>query len=266
MVKPRSPEASVWKVNERRNKKPIFRPTFDYLLNKYTKAGPNDRDMKRPRSSMRQEHREQPKQAKPKARVKKIAEERYDRRISQPTYFSHPFGHLGASSSTGFPESQMQWCPPPMMPTHPIWDPYRQIWVNYPPMMPMMSWCWGAPRQPVFERLEFLTNDQVDSSSGQQNIESINEEKAVLKSKIERATADDVIQISTSQVKLDEEFNGPIVINDWANIIMEDVAPDHGEEKIDKVVDSKYLQPRWCPLSLTRTQKRKLQRLCLVEI
>ena len=28
---------------------------------------------------------------------------------------------------------------------------------------------------------------------------------------------------------------------------------------------SKYFQPRWCPPVLTRTQKRKLQRLCFQE-
>jgi hypothetical protein len=67
-------------------------------------------------------------------------------------------------------------------------------------------------------------------------------------------------------VKLGEEFNGPIIINDGADTIMEDVSPDRGEEKTDKVVDSKYLQPRWCPLGLTRTKKRKLQRLRLAKM
>jgi hypothetical protein len=88
----------------------------------------------------------------------------------------------------------------------------------------------------------------------------------VLKSKIERTTTNYVIQIGTSQVKLSGEFNGSIIINDRADIIMEDVSPDRGEEKTDKVVDSKYLQPRWCPPDLTRTQKRKLQRLRFVEM
>jgi hypothetical protein len=43
------------------------------------------------------------------------------------------------------------------------------------------------------------------------------------------------------------------------DIVMEDVTPDREEEKVNKVVDSKYLQPRWCPPGLTHTQKRKLQ-------
>jgi hypothetical protein len=116
-------------------------------------------------------------------------------------------------------------------------------------MMPMTPWGWGAPHQPVIKRLEFPTSDQVDSSSNQQNVEPINEEKPMHKSKIERTTTDDDIRIGTGQVKLDREFNGPIVIDDLADTIMEDVTPDRGEENADRVVDSKYLQPRWCPLS-----------------
>jgi hypothetical protein len=123
MVKPWNLKVDEWKLNEGRN----IKPTFDYLLNKYTKAGPKHQAMKRPRPSTRQESREQPKQMKPKAKGKKIAEEGYDLRISQPTYFAYPFGHPGASSSTGFLGSQMQWCSPPMMPTYIIWDPYQQI-------------------------------------------------------------------------------------------------------------------------------------------
>jgi hypothetical protein len=101
-----------------------------------------------------------------------------------------------------------------MMPMYLIWDPYRQIWVNYPPMMPMTSWGMGAPRQPIFERLDFSANDRVDSSFGQHKIKPIKEGKAMLKSEIEGITTDDVIQVSTSQVKLSEEFNGPIIIDD----------------------------------------------------
>jgi hypothetical protein len=72
MIKPRSPEADEWKVNEGGNKKLTFKPTFDYLLNKYTKAGPKDWAMKRLRPTMRQERREHPKQAKPETKGKRI--------------------------------------------------------------------------------------------------------------------------------------------------------------------------------------------------
>jgi hypothetical protein len=74
------------------------------------------------------------------AKGKGAAEDRYDPRISQSSHFAHPFGYPGASSSTGSPVNQMQWCPSLMMPTYPIWDPYRQIWLNYPPMKPMNPW------------------------------------------------------------------------------------------------------------------------------
>jgi hypothetical protein len=121
MVKPRSSKARKWKVKDGRNKKPTFKPTFNYLLNKYTKAGPKDRAMKRPRSPIRQERREQSKQAKPKVKGKGITKDGYDPRISQPWQSTHPIGHPGASSSTGFLTNQMQWCPPPMMSTYPIW-------------------------------------------------------------------------------------------------------------------------------------------------
>jgi hypothetical protein len=140
MIKLGSPEVGEWNVNKWRNKKLIFKPTFDYLLNKYTKVDSKDRAMKWPRPPVRQECREQPKQAKPEAKKERIAEERCDPKISQLAYLAHPFGHPGASCSTGLPGSQMQWCSPPMMPTYPIWDPYHQIWVNYPPMMPMTPW------------------------------------------------------------------------------------------------------------------------------
>jgi hypothetical protein len=109
-------------------------------------------------------------------------------------------------------------------------------------------------------------NGRVDSPSGQQSIEPINEEKAMLKGEIEGTTTDDVIRIGTSQVKLGGEFNGSIMIDYQVATVMEDVAPDHEEEKANKVVDFKYLQPRWCPPGLTRTQKQKLQRLRLAEM
>jgi hypothetical protein len=89
--------------------------------------------------------------------------------------------------------------------------------------------------------LEFPTNDQVDSSSGQDKIKPIKEGKVMLKSEIERTTTDNVIQVGTSQVNLSEEFNRPIVIDDQVDAVMEDVAADCGEEKTDKVMDSKYL-------------------------
>jgi hypothetical protein len=105
MIKLWSLKAGKWKMNKGRNKKLTFKPTFDYLLNKYTKVGSKDQAMKRSRSPMRQDRREQPKQAKPEAKGKRVAVEVYDTRVSQSPHFTHPFGHPGVSSSTSFPGS-----------------------------------------------------------------------------------------------------------------------------------------------------------------
>jgi hypothetical protein len=66
-----------------------------------------DRAMKRTRSPMRQDRREQPKQAKLEAKGKKAVAEVYDPRVSQCPHFTHPFDHGDASSSTNFLGSQM---------------------------------------------------------------------------------------------------------------------------------------------------------------
>jgi hypothetical protein len=68
-------------------------------------VGSKDQAMKRSRSPMRQDRREQPKQAKPEAKGKRVAVEVYDTRVSQSPHFTHPFGHPGVSSSTSFPGS-----------------------------------------------------------------------------------------------------------------------------------------------------------------
>jgi hypothetical protein len=48
----------------------------------------------------------------------------------------------------------------------------------------------------------------------------------------------------------------PIVVND--NLVKsESVDSKEGEENMKQ--NSRYLQTRWCPSSLTRTQKRKMQ-------
>ena len=50
----------------------------------------------------------------------------------------------------------------------------------------------------------------------------------------------------------------PIVASN--NLVKQDVDCSKEDEK-SKKQDSKYLQPRWCPLDLTHTQKRRLQRM-----
>jgi hypothetical protein len=49
------------------------------------------------------------------------------------------------------------------------------------------------------------------------------------------------------------------VINHDRPIIIEET-PATKQDDVPKKVDSKYLQPKWCPPGLNKTQRRKLQR------
>jgi hypothetical protein len=71
----------------------------------------------------------------------------------------------------------------------------------------------------------------------------------------ERTTKKDIIKIGTADVVIQKESEGPMIFGESANTNKtEDTAAF-------KIVDPKYSMPRWCPMGLTRSQKRKLQRL-----
>jgi hypothetical protein len=71
----------------------------------------------------------------------------------------------------------------------------------------------------------------------------------------ERTTKKDVIKIGTADVVIQEDNKGPMIFGESANTTKkEDMATI-------KTADPKYSMPRWCPAGLTRSQKRKLQRL-----
>jgi hypothetical protein len=63
----------------------------------------------------------------------------------------------------------------------------------------------------------------------------------------QRTTKKDIIKIGTADVVIQEDNKGPMIFGESANTI--------------KTTDPKYSMPRWCPAGLTRSQKRKLQRL-----
>jgi hypothetical protein len=67
----------------------------------------------------------------------------------------------------------------------------------------------------------------------------------------ERTTSQDIIQIGTMDVSV------------GASAQKGSVASDH--EASGSGSNSKYFLPRWCPLGLTHTQRRKIQRLNLRE-
>jgi hypothetical protein len=71
----------------------------------------------------------------------------------------------------------------------------------------------------------------------------------------ERTTKKDIIKIGTADVVIQEDNKGLMIFGESANTTeKEDMATI-------KTADPKYSMPRWCPAGLTRSQKRKLQRL-----
>ena len=75
-----------------------------------------------------------------------------------------------------------------------------------------------------------------------------------------------MIQIGVNKVMIYEGFDGPIIIGDQVDTPMPNAPAKKRQEKVQESDKSKYYQPRWCPSSLTRTQKCKLQCLRLKEM
>jgi hypothetical protein len=72
---------------------------------------------------------------------------------------------------------------------------------------------------------------------------------------IKRTTKKDVIKIGTADVVIQEDNKGPMIFGESANTTKKE------DTATIKTADPKYSMPRWCPAGLTRSQKRKLQRL-----
>ena len=71
----------------------------------------------------------------------------------------------------------------------------------------------------------------------------------------ERTTKKDIIKIGTTDVVIQKESEGPMIFGESANTNKTE------DTVVFKIADPKYSMPRWCPAGLTRSQKRKLQRL-----
>jgi hypothetical protein len=71
----------------------------------------------------------------------------------------------------------------------------------------------------------------------------------------ERTTKKDIIKIGTADVVIQKESEGPMIFGESANTTKKE------DTATIKTADPKYSMPRWCPEGLTRSQKRKLQRL-----
>jgi hypothetical protein len=71
----------------------------------------------------------------------------------------------------------------------------------------------------------------------------------------ERTTKKDIIKIGTVDVVIQKESEGPMIFGESANTNKTE------DTTASKIADPKYSMPRWCLAGLTRSQKRKLQRL-----
>ena len=77
----------------------------------------------------------------------------------------------------------------------------------------------------------------------------------------EKAKADVVVQIGNIKVVVNDAGTRLMVFDKLVNTPVQRPIMDNDHEANNSNSTSKYFQPRWCPPGLTRTQKRKLQRL-----
>ena len=92
----------------------------------------------------------------------------------------------------------------------------------------------------------------------------VKEKKEELHSTIdsEKIKVDDVVQVGNIKAAVNEAGTRPMVLSKSVDTsIQRPIMADDHEAISNSTTISKYFQPRWCPSGLTRTQKRKLQRL-----
>ena len=78
----------------------------------------------------------------------------------------------------------------------------------------------------------------------------------------EKIKADAVVEIGNIKVAVNEAGTRPMVLHKSVDIsVQRPIMVDDHETSSGNTTTSKYFQSRWCPSGLTRTQKRKLQRL-----
>jgi hypothetical protein len=69
----------------------------------------------------------------------------------------------------------------------------------------------------------------------------------------------DVIKIGETDIIVQQNNDGPMIFGESANTNKKEGTT------VNKTADPKYSMSRWCPSGLTRSQKRKLQRLIAKE-
>jgi hypothetical protein len=76
-----------------------------------------------------------------------------------------------------------------------------------------------------------------------------------------RTTGQDIIQIGSMDVPIRKDGKRPIGPNSKVVTSTPEVVAANDHDASGSGSNSKYFLPRWCPPRLTRTQRRKLQRL-----
>jgi hypothetical protein len=167
------------------------------------------------------------------------------------------------------------WTPPPPYPPMPY--PYTYLPPPYvlnqmssmPPYPFGMPQCpaWGAPQTSVFDRLAPPVQDRLSAAQSghqaqaQQEYRSTRPQRPTnpaggyMPAATERTTKKDIIKIGTADVVIQEDNKGPMIFGESVNTTKKE------DTTTIKTTDPKYSMPRWCPTGLTRSQKRKLQRL-----
>ena len=77
----------------------------------------------------------------------------------------------------------------------------------------------------------------------------------------EKIKTDIVVQIGDTKVAVDNVGKKPIMFDKSVNSPVQRPTRANDHQAGSSSSASKYFQQRWCPPGLTRTQKRKLQRL-----
>jgi hypothetical protein len=128
----------------------------------------------------------------------------------------------------------------------------------------------GAPQTSVFDRLAPPVQDRLSAAESgyqaqaQQDCRTTRPPRPTnpagghMPVATQRTTKKDIIKIGTADVVIQGDNKGPMIFGESANTTKKDTTTI-------KTADPKYSRPRWCPAGLTRSQKRKLQRLRVKE-
>jgi len=194
----------------------------------------------------------------------------------------------------------MPWAPPASDSQFPAWE-HEGFWMQcYPMPYPPHFQGEGNSRGPVFDRLQQPIHSRLGQhQSGQgQNSEPVRpvyydwsnwsqqrpaqvrpqcQEYRIKEKKGEpepmqmdsgKAPVADVVQVGDGKSKIKDAQKGPMIIEKLVDPSQKLVLANDHEASSSNSKDQdkeKYFQPRWCPLGLTHTQKRRLQHLCRQE-